>query len=79
MVIFLTYEEVCNYIEEIPKFTVKHSPEHTKRLLACEACPVANFEKLFLVIYIVSFLDIKFCYFEERSYFCEKYNYKSNH
>ena len=43
MVIFLTYEEVCNYIEEIPKFTVKHSPEHTKRLLACLGHPERDF------------------------------------
>ena len=43
MVIFLTYEEVCNYIEEIPKFTVKHSPEHTKRLLACLGYPERDF------------------------------------
>ena len=48
MVIFLTYEEVCNYIEEIPKFTVKHSPEHTKRLLAC----LGNPERDFAVIHV---------------------------
>lgn len=29
----LNYQEIVNYIEEIPKFTVKNPPEHTKELL----------------------------------------------
>ena len=29
----LDYREIVNYIEEIPKFTVKNPPEHTKELL----------------------------------------------
>lgn len=29
----LDYREIINYIEEIPKFTVKNPPEHTKELL----------------------------------------------
>lgn len=29
----LNYEQIANYIEEIPKFTVKNPPEHTKELL----------------------------------------------
>lgn len=29
----LNYEEIVDYIEEIPKFTVKNPPEHTKELL----------------------------------------------
>lgn len=32
-VIRLNYEQIVNYIEEIPKFTVKNPPEHTKELL----------------------------------------------
>ena len=29
----MNYNEIVNYIEEIPKFTVKNPPEHTKELL----------------------------------------------
>ena len=29
----MNYKEIVNYIEEIPKFTVKNPPEHTKELL----------------------------------------------
>ena len=29
----MTYEEICNYIYEIPKFTKKNSLEHTKEML----------------------------------------------
>lgn len=29
----MNYREIVNYIEEIPKFTVKNPPEHTKELL----------------------------------------------
>lgn len=29
----MTYREIVDYIEEIPKFTVKNPPEHTKELL----------------------------------------------
>lgn len=29
----VNYKEIVNYIEEIPKFTVKNPPEHTKELL----------------------------------------------
>ena len=43
MVIFLTYEEVCNYIEEIPKFTVKHDLWHTKKLLSYLGHPERDF------------------------------------
>lgn len=33
VVIFVTYEEICEYIYDIPKFTKKNSLEHTKELL----------------------------------------------
>ena len=29
----MNYKEIVDYIEEIPKFTVKNPPEHTKELL----------------------------------------------
>ena len=29
----MNYNEIVNYIEEIPKFTVKNPPEHTKEML----------------------------------------------
>ena len=29
----MNYTEIVNYIEEIPKFTVKNPPEHTKEML----------------------------------------------
>lgn len=44
MVIFLTYEEICNYIEEIPKFTTKNGLAHTKKLLAYLGNPQDCFE-----------------------------------
>lgn len=44
MVIFLTYEEVCNYIEEIPKFTTKNGLNHTKKLLEYLKNPHRRFE-----------------------------------
>lgn len=44
MVIFLTYEEACNYIEEIPKFTKKNGLAHTRRLLAYLGHPDRRFE-----------------------------------
>ena len=40
----MTYEEVCTYIEEIPKFTTKHGPEHTRRLLSALKNPQRRFE-----------------------------------
>ena len=43
VVIFLTYEEVCNYIEEIPKFTVKHGLAHTGKLLSFLGDPQRKF------------------------------------
>ena len=44
VVIFLTYEEICNYIEEIPKFTTKNGLEHTKKLLSYLGNPHKQFE-----------------------------------
>ena len=36
MVIFLTYEKVVEYILNIPKFTTKNEPGHTKEFLKRE-------------------------------------------
>ena len=44
VVIFLTYEEICNYIEEIPKFTTKNGLSHTKKLLSYLGNPQDKFK-----------------------------------
>lgn len=35
----MNYTEAVDYIETIPKFTVKHPPEHTRELLSCLGNP----------------------------------------
>lgn len=40
----MTYEEVCNYIEEIPKFTKKNGLGHTRKLLRYLGHPDRRFE-----------------------------------
>lgn len=42
----MTYEEICEYIYDIPKFTTKNSLEHTKELLAALGSPHRRFEVL---------------------------------
>ena len=44
VVIFLTYEEICNYIEEIPKFATKNGLSHTKKLLSYLGNPQDKFK-----------------------------------
>lgn len=44
MVIILHYQEIVDYIEEIPKFSTKHPLEHTKRLLECLGNPQNGFK-----------------------------------
>lgn len=48
MVIFLTYEKLCEYINHIPKYTKKNGLEHTKELLS----RVGNPEQKFKVIHV---------------------------
>lgn len=40
----MTYEEICDYIYDIPKFTKKNSLAHTKELLAALGSPERRFE-----------------------------------
>ncbi len=44
MVIFVTYEEICEYIYNIPKYTKKNSLEHTRTLLRRLGNPEQQFE-----------------------------------
>ena len=43
MVIILHYQEITEYIEEIPKFSTKHPLEHTRKLLASLGNPQDQF------------------------------------
>lgn len=44
VVIFVTYEKICEYIYDIPKFTKKNGLEHTKKLLEYMGNPQRKFE-----------------------------------
>ena len=44
VVIILHYQEIVDYIEEIPKFSTKHPLEHTKKLLSCLGNPQDGFK-----------------------------------
>ena len=44
VVIFVTYEKICEYIYDIPKFTKKNGLEHTKGLLGRLGNPERRFE-----------------------------------
>ncbi len=44
VVIFVTYEKICEYIYDIPKFTKKNSLEHTREILRRLGNPHRRFE-----------------------------------
>ena len=44
----MTFEEACSYIDETPKFTKKHSLDHTRECLR----RLGNPEKAFSVIHV---------------------------